>query len=300
MDYSKLIIEIEKQVFDDLKMIFIEICNSQPIETSYSRLIPLLDKTIKNDAESIKENLDEFNLNLINVYSESSSKYDGKDYYEICKYVLIYDIQPMLKNFDNSKQADVIHRLIKYDLMHRASIKMKNECDYLDLVRKSKKYDYFKYKDEDGYSMKDTKEFSDLYKIVNKRTWKSGSYYRSKNQPILNLKEREFTDIEVLVLRGVFFKILDKAYNHKERNMPFSKNDFNKMISILGKLEKEIDLFGKADSSQTSYKRFSDLYNNLKGNSRENRMEILLSKVEKFNILPLNNALKIYKKTGKI
>ncbi|AUC81804.1 hypothetical protein [Lacinutrix sp. Bg11-31] len=300
MEYKDLIISIEKEVFEEMKELFIQICNSQPIVISYNILNLQLEEAINNEVGIITKLIDHYDLNLIKIYELSRSKYDVRDLIELRNYVLIYDVQPLLVNFDTSKQLEIIKNIVKHDYIIKACNNMQKEHAYLDLVRKTKNYDYFMYNREDGYDFRDTKEYSDLYEIVYDTQWQGGFYARSKTTSTVSNDIKEFSDKEILVLRGIFYKILEKAYNHKDRKMPFTKSDFNKMISILGKLEKEIDLFEKADPGQSSYIQFIGLYNNLIKTTRQDNIEVLLSKVKKFDITPLNKALKMYKTTGKI
>ena len=190
--------------------------------------------------------------------------------------------------------------------------RFKSYKKYYSLIRDTKKYNYFTFLNLENINLNNSKEYKELYEIkFPDSEIESGgmvitlddSIFKDdqKNKKHIPSESERFTDDEKLILRGVFYRVIEKSLIYKDsKKLELSINDFNKMISILGPLEDEIELKGKANSSSSQYATLRQLYDQRSDRTRIDRIEVIISKFKVFKISVINSALKTYQLTGKI
>jgi hypothetical protein len=294
MDYRKLYREVNEEVFNEMKTYIIEEFKKSNKLRCYLKIQQPIIEHYNNIVASLINKLKDINSSLLKTYNVGLSDYNCSYFEELIEAVCENEIEDLLVDFSDEDKHDIIYTLLKQDLISRKTNDFRNGRAYFDLIRQTEKYKWFVFKGKDGFSLDNTAEYKEMYYLLNPED-------RPEVNKQTNISIKEFSDEEILVLRGVFYKVIERSFKYQDnRSVPFTKNDFNKMISILGNLEEEINLTSTANPSCTSYQTFLKLYDGLSSQKRHDKLDILIDKFKIYNIKPIDIALKKYRKINNI
>ncbi|TYC18036.1 hypothetical protein ES677_01265 [Bizionia gelidisalsuginis] len=313
MDYREVYFKYEKETAKEMKQHIVSIFKAKDPRIVYTKI----EEEISNGyyskkIEDYRTYLETKEPEVWNAFLKGYEDYNNYPHIEFFNTVMELEIEGLIVNYEKEKKQKLFEAICKHHIIRKNIGWFRVHRSYFELVRDTKMYENIDFLNIEGRTLNTTKEFYEMYKVKHPDSEiESGGMVITLDDS--NLKQSKkvtsqkpsdgnpFTDEEKLILRGVFFRVINKEFKYSERDqMRISLHNFNKMISILGSLEDEIELTGKSNSSSKQYSTSLKIYDQYSDRTRSDKIDVIISKFKVFNISVINSALKTYKHTGKI
>ena len=283
MDYNKLYNHYEIEVNNEMSSYILSQFKDNDDRLNFLNIYNDIVDYFREKKDNLAKTLKALNNDVMFAYNHRIGKYSAKTTKDLLLTVIELEISDIVNTHDDIQvRSEIIESLFKYEFYEYNLSTFSNNDEFFKLIRETKKYDYINFLDTQCKSLKSTPEYKEMLDL---------RYPGEKNRyNEVTREEPKFTDDEIIVLRGIVYRILKKSLS--SGTIPFSANDFNKLMSILGKLENDINLYQNANANDTKYKLFLNGYKNLEINSRKNKIDILIDKIKDFKISPITDALK--------
>lgn len=313
MDYKKMFLRYQKETAQEMKEYIVSIFKAKDPRIVYTKI----EEEIGNNyyskkIEGYRTYLETNEPVVWNAFINGYDLYEVHPHIEFFNTVMELEIEGLIVNYEKEKKQKLFEAIHKYHFTQKNIGWFRVHRSYFELVRDTKMYENIDFLNIEGRSLSSSKEFNEMYKVKHPDSEiESGGMIITLGDSNLKQSKKEakqellgndyFTDEEKLFLRGILFRVINKDFKFSERNkMILSMNDFNKMISILGPLDDEINLLGVADSASKQYSDFRNLYDKLSKKVMEDRLDVIIEKFKCFGITPILYALIKYKKTRNV